>query len=122
MDRIALRNVVAYGRHGANPGERDRRQPFEIDLHFDVDLHTAQRTDLLADTIDYAALHKRMVAIVERESFSLLERLAGALLNAVFDDVRVVRAELTVGKPRLLDGATPSITLARENPNYREYR
>jgi len=122
LDRISLRNVVAYGRHGANPGERDRRQPFEIDVDFDVDLHKAQRSDRLGDTIDYAKIHREMSRIVEHESFELLERLAGALLEVVFEDERVVRAELRVGKPRLLDGATPSVTLLRENPKYREFR
>jgi dihydroneopterin aldolase len=122
LDRISLHNVVAYGRHGANPGERDRRQPFEIDLDLDVDLHRAQKSDRLADTIDYARIHREMARVVENESFELLERLAGALLDVVFEDERVVRAELRVGKPRLLDGATPSITLLRENPKYREFR
>ena len=122
MDRISLRNVVAYGRHGANPGERDRRQPFEIDLDVDVDLHPAQQSDQLTDTIDYGKLHREMASVVENESFELLERLAGALLEVVFQDERIVRAKLRVGKPRLLDGATPSVTLLRENPKFREFR
>jgi len=37
----------------------------------------------------------------------------------IFNDRRVVRAEITIAKPEILDGATPSITLRRENPNFR---
>lgn len=122
MDRISLHKMVAYGRHGANPGERDRRQPFEIDLDFDVDLSAAERSDRLEDTVDYAKLHQAMAQLVERESFELLERLAGALLALVFEDERIVRAQLHIGKPALLDGATPAITLVRENPKYRAFR
>ena len=122
MDRIALRNLVVYGRHGANPGERERRQPFEIDLQFDIDLRAAEKSDLLSDTLDYAELHRELKQIVERESFELMERLAGALLEAVFADERVARAELRIGKPSLLDGATPSVTLVRDNPKYRQFR
>lgn len=122
MDRISLRNVVAYGRHGANPGERERAQPFEIDLDFDVDLSVPQNTDRLDDTVDYARLHREIVQLVERESFELLEKLAGALLEAVFEDERIVNARLQIGKPRLLDGATPSVTLVRDNPKYRAFR
>ncbi len=122
MDRISLRNVVAYGRHGANPGERERAQPFEIDLDFDVDLSVPQNSDRLDDTVDYARLHREIVQLVERESFELLEKLAGALLEAVFEDERIVNARLQIGKPRLLDGATPSVTLVRDNPKYRAFR
>ena len=31
---------------------------------------------------------------------------------------RVARAEVRVGKPKLLDGCTPFVTLRRENPRY----
>jgi 7,8-dihydroneopterin aldolase/epimerase/oxygenase len=116
MDRITLRGIRAMGRHGANPGERDREQPFDVDVVAELDLCEAQRSDDLADTLDYAALHRRIVKVVERTSHALLERLAAELIDAVFADARVVRAEVTVAKPELLDGATPSVTLVRERP------
>jgi dihydroneopterin aldolase len=119
MDRITMRGIRASGRHGANPGERDREQPFEIDLAVDIDLQAAEISDALGDTLDYGALHARLVDLVGSTSFALLERLAGELVRAVFRDPRVARVELTIGKPALLDGATPSITLRRENPRYR---
>ncbi|MDP9025460.1 MAG: dihydroneopterin aldolase [Candidatus Eremiobacteraeota bacterium] len=116
MDRIALRGIVARGRHGANPGERDTDQPFEIDVEFDVDLAPAQRSDRLEDTPDYGAIYERIVAIVATTSYRLLEALAGKMLDDVFADRRIARATLTIGKPKLLGGATPSITLVRDNP------
>jgi FolB domain-containing protein len=119
MDRITLRGVRASGRHGANPGERDREQPFEIDAVIELDLHAAQASDDLADTLDYANLHDRLVHVVASTSFVLLERLAGELLATIFTDARAVRAEVTIAKPRLLEGATPAVTLSRENPNHR---
>jgi dihydroneopterin aldolase len=119
MDRITLRGVRASGRHGANPGERDREQPFEIDAVIELDLHVAQASDDLADTLDYANLHDRLVHVVASTSFALLERLAGELLATIFTDARAVRAEITIAKPCLLEGATPSVTLARENPHRR---
>jgi len=107
------------GRHGANPGEREREQPFRIDVMLEADLTRAQRSDDLADTIDYGLLHDRLRAIVETTSFSPLERLADELLSVVLADARVASAEITVAKPALLDGATPSVTLRRANPNFR---
>lgn len=119
MDVIRICGIRAMGRHGANPGERDREQPFEVDVVFEIDLRRAQESDNLADTVDYGLLHQRLRGIVETTSFSLLERLAGELLQAVLADARVSEAEVSVAKPAMLAGATPSITLRRANPRFR---
>lgn len=116
MDRIGLRGVRAYGRHGAEAAERERRQPFDVDVTVDIDLSAASQTDDLHSTMDYAALQARLVRIVSTTSYALLERLAADLLDAVFDDARVLRAQVTLSKPGLLEGATPSVTLERANP------
>ena len=113
MARITLRNVRTMGRHGADPGERDREQPFDIDLVLELDASAAELSDELSDTLDYAALHRRLVTVVAGTSFALLERLARALLDAVFEDERVRFAELTIAKPGILAGATPSVTVER---------
>ncbi len=118
MDRIALRRVRANGRHGFEAGERERPQTFEIDLEIDLDLEAARESDQLGDTIDYASLHARIVRLVETTSHALLERLAGELLATAFEDPRIARAEVTVAKPEILDGATPAVTLRRDNPRY----
>jgi len=118
LDAINLRGVRAYGRHGVEPQERERRQAFEIDVAAEIDLHAAAASDDLAQTVDYAALTERIVRIVATTSYALLERLAGDIVGAVFADPRVVRARVTISKPGILAGATPSVTLARENPAY----
>ena len=120
MDVVRLSGIRAMGRHGANPGERDRAQPFDIDVALDVDLSRAQKSDDLSDTIDYGVLHERLRATVESTSFLLLERLAGELLTVVLADARVAGAEISIAKPALLAGATPSVTLRRANPRFRD--
>ena len=113
-DRIELRGIRVWGRHGANPGEKDRPQPFDLDLTLEVDLSRAERSDALADTVDYDALHRGVVRIVETRSFDLLERLAGEIAALALRDGRVRRACVSIAKPGLLDGATPVVTLERE--------
>jgi 7,8-dihydroneopterin aldolase/epimerase/oxygenase len=119
MDRITLSGVRAIGRHGHNPGERERGQPFELGVVVYLDLSAAQETDDLARTIDYGDLRLRLIRIVESTSFMLLERLAGELLNEVFSDPRIARAEITIAKSDALPQGTPSVTLDRTNPRYR---
>jgi len=113
VDEITIAGIRAYGRHGAYPGEKDRPQAFDVVLVLDVDVTIASRSDRLADTIDYAHLHRRVVEIVEQRSFDLLERLGDELLAAAFADERVRAASVTIAKPGILDGATASVTLRR---------
>ena len=112
---MRIAGIRAYGRHGVSERERASAQPFDVDLTVELDLSAAAAGDELADTLDYARLHERVVAAVTRESFTLLERLARAILDAAFEDERVTRAEVTVAKPNVLAGATPSVTIARAN-------
>jgi dihydroneopterin aldolase len=51
-DRIELRGLRALGTHGVLPEEKERAQPFEVDLALEVDLRPAGRSDALADTVD----------------------------------------------------------------------
>ncbi len=120
MDEIRITGMRAYGRHGAYAGEKDRPQAFDVALRLDVDLELASRSDRLADTIDYAALHRRVVEVVKRTSFDLLERLGAAILEVAFEDDRVRAAEVHIGKPERLDGATATVTLRRSRENIRQ--
>jgi len=119
MDVIRIDGIRAFGRHGANPGEREDAQPFDITALIELDLQAAEQSDDLKDTLDYDVMRRVIVQIVASTSFRLIERLAGEMLRAVFNDRRVARAEITVAKPNVLEGATPSVTLRRENPNFR---
>lgn len=116
MDLIRLRGIRVYGKHGANPGERDAEQPFDLDITVHMDLTAAGFSDDLGDTLNYDALHRRIAGIVQSTSFQLLERLAAEIANAIFADPRVARAEVEIAKPELLEGATPSVRLVRDNP------
>jgi dihydroneopterin aldolase len=114
LDRIEVRGIRAWGHHGVNPGEQDVAQPLDIDLAFELDLSAARASDALADTVSYAEVHASVVRIVARERFALLERLGEAILDALMADPRVARARVSIAKPRLLDGATPVVSLRRQ--------
>jgi len=112
-DRISLRNVRAYGKHGADPRERDHAQALDLDLELELDLSRARASDELSDTLDYAALHALVTRVVGQRSYLLLERLGDELLTEIMHDARVSAASVTIAKPELLAGATPSVTLHR---------
>jgi len=113
VDEIAITGIRAFGRHGAYAGEKDRPQAFDVALKLHVDLAVASQSDRLADTIDYVGIHRRVVELVQQRSFDLLERLGAEMLDVVFEDERVRAAEVSIGKPQLLDGATATVTMRR---------
>ena len=114
MDRITLRGIRAYGKHGVFAYERERVAPFDVDVTIEMNLDAAAASDDLADTLDYASLHRTLIRIVAGTSFALLERLAAELAGAVLADPRVHAVDVTVAKPGILDGATPAVTLKRK--------
>jgi dihydroneopterin aldolase/2-amino-4-hydroxy-6-hydroxymethyldihydropteridine diphosphokinase len=119
MDRIVLSGLRVVGRHGANPGEREREQPFELNVVLHLDLHAAQASDDLRQTISYAEVRRRLIEIVGSTSFALLERLASEIVNEIFSDPRISRVEVTIAKPEAFPEGVPSVTLDRTNPHYR---
>lgn len=87
-DIIEIRGLRALGRHGLLDEERERDQPFEIDLEMEVDLRRAGRTDDLADTVDYGAVVNAVRAVVAGEHSDLLEHLAVKVARAAMDAAR----------------------------------
>ena len=100
-DRIEIRDLRVVGVHGVLPEERERAQPFSLDIVAWVDMAEAQRSDALSDTVDYGALAQVAADVVGQRSFQLLEALAGRLADALLTtDSRLVAVEVTVRKVR----------------------
>ena len=95
-ERIAISGIETEGRHGANPGERQEAQPFVVDLDVLVDVDR----DELDATVDYRALADLARSTVASTSFELLESVAAAVAQAIFDLSAVLEVTATVHKPR----------------------
>ena len=98
-DRIALRGLVAFGRHGVSPEEREQGQRFVVDATLELDLRPAAEHDDLHRTVDYGTLARRLADVVEGPPVDLLETLAQRLAEVCLDDSRVHDVEITVHKP-----------------------
>ncbi|WP_166346458.1 dihydroneopterin aldolase [Phytoactinopolyspora limicola] len=98
-DRIELRAIAAYGRHGWFPHEREQGQPFVVDVTLGVDTRPAAASDELSDTVDYGILAERVVGVIEGEPVKLVETLAQRIADICLNDIRVEDVEVTVHKP-----------------------
>jgi 7,8-dihydroneopterin aldolase/epimerase/oxygenase len=100
-DRIEIQDLRVTGVHGVLPEERERAQPFAVDIVAWVDLEAAQQSDDLADTVDYGTLAQTAADVVAGRSYRLLEALAGRLASALLIvDPRLEAVEVTVRKLR----------------------
>lgn len=100
MGTILVENLEVVGIHGVLPEERERAQPFRVDLALDVDLADAGVSDELGDTVDYGAVSLAVAAVVADESFQLLERLAARIGEVCLANNRVRGVTVTVRKLR----------------------
>jgi 7,8-dihydroneopterin aldolase/epimerase/oxygenase len=99
-DRIEIERLRLLGHHGANPGEQDRAQPFEVDLVVEGDFGRAVASDELEQAIDYGALVAAARRVVEGTRHRLLESLAGRLCEELLADPRVESVTVALRKMR----------------------
>lgn len=100
MDRIEIKGLRAFGRHGTLEVERASGQVFVIDLVLEVDLTRAASSDRLDDTVDYAAMAQQVAGAVAATHFDLIEALAAHLAERVLAAPKVAAVTVRVAKPQ----------------------
>jgi dihydroneopterin aldolase len=98
MGTIVIDGLRELGVHGVLPEEQTRPQPFEVDVELTVDLTEAGESDVLDDTVDYAAVAEAISRVVRSERYQLLERLATRIAEVCRVDERVTSVAVTVRK------------------------
>jgi len=99
-DRVVLRGLRGFGRHGWFDWEREQGQEFVVDVELVVDTSPAAASDDLADTVDYGALATDVVAVVEGEPVRLVETLAQRIADVCLRRDLVDAVTVTVHKPQ----------------------
>ncbi len=119
MDEIRLPELHFWGRHGVYAQEKAEAQEFVLSVGLFCDLRPAGESDALSDSVDYSEIYRQLKALVEEESFSLLEALAAACLKKIFTHPQVARARISVCKLRADMGDTQvpaAVELLRRRP------
>ncbi|MCA1244515.1 dihydroneopterin aldolase [Stappia stellulata] len=100
MDAIHLQDLAFYAYHGVHAEEARLGQRFQVDLTCHVDLSEASASDRYEDTVCYGLLTETVERVVTTSRFQLIERLAGAIADAVLDcDARIESVRVRVHKP-----------------------
>jgi 7,8-dihydroneopterin aldolase/epimerase/oxygenase len=100
LDRISLRGLRVFARHGVGEAERRDGQEFVIDAVLWLDTRAAAAGDDLSQTVDYGALADRLAASAGDQPVRLIETLAQRLAAVCLAEPAVAEVEITVHKPQ----------------------
>lgn len=92
MDRLILSDIRFQGYCGVPPEERRSPQWLRVDLELGLDLEAALREDTLSHTVDYAAVCETVLQVGRQRPYHLVEALAGAILEALFQQYPPLRS------------------------------
>jgi dihydroneopterin aldolase len=99
LDRITLKGLRVFARHGVQEAERRDGQEFIIDAALWLDTAPAAAGDDLSKTVDYSLLADRLVHLAGDPPVRLIETLAERLAAACLAEPAVAEVEITVHKP-----------------------
>lgn len=108
LDQIHIHDLQLRCIVGVFEDEREDKQDLLINITLFADLGKACESDALEDTVDYKAVKKSIVAMVEASSFKLIERLAGEIANICLSFPQVEAVRVRIEKPGALRFARAS--------------
>ena len=116
MATIRLEGLSVFGHHGARPYEKEAGQRLEVDLELEPDDDRAEKSDKLADAVDYDELYKTVREVVEQKSFHLLEALAANTASTILERFSVRKVRVKIAKQNLgwTTGGRAVIEVVRE--------
>ena len=101
-DKILISDLMIRCVIGVHDWERKDKQDVLINIELEASLHAAGASDDFEDAVDYRAITKRVIELVQGSSFFLVEALAEAIAEICLEDDRVQRAKVRVEKPGAL--------------------
>jgi len=109
-DRIFVEGIKFHGFHGLTRLERQVGVRLSVDVEIEMDLERSGRSDRMADTVDYAKVHKVVIEVGRGHSYKLLEAFARQLLDELLQDGRIDRVTVRVRKETpVLDGIVDAV-------------
>lgn len=114
VDKIFIRDIALRCIIGVYPEERNDKQDVLITVALHTNLSRAGATDDFRDAVDYKAVKRAIVDLVEQSEFQLIEALAQSIADACLGFDGVEQVDVTVEKPGALRFArTVAVEISR---------
>ena len=98
-DTIILEGLEARGVIGVEDWERKQPQTIRIDVEMACDADRPAASDDIAETINYRAVAKAILAHIDENAYHLVETLAVRLANMIREEHGVPWVRVRVTKP-----------------------
>ncbi|MFT5139502.1 MAG: dihydroneopterin aldolase [Lysobacterales bacterium] len=106
MDRVFIEDLRIQTVIGVFDWEREITQTVSLNLEMGFDISRAAQTDSITDTLDYKAVSKRLISLVEGSEFQLVEALADKCAHVVLTEFPVSWLQLKLSKPGAVRGSS----------------
>jgi dihydroneopterin aldolase len=113
VDLVSVRDLSVPAVIGVHDWERDITQTLVFSVDLAADVRTAARQDDLADALDYSAVARTIVSVVQDGRFRLIETAAERVADRLLADHPVAWLRLEVRKPIASGGYTAAVTIER---------
>jgi len=105
MDIVFIEDLRIEAVIGIYDWERRIRQTVSLDIEMAFDNTVPAASDDIADTLNYKAVSKRLIAYVSESSFGLVETLAERCAAIIREEFGVAWVRLKLSKPGAVRGA-----------------
>ena len=100
MDKIILKNLCVFARHGVLQFEKEEGQDFYLTIEIERDLKAAGNNDKLSSTVDYAKIADIAVHVFADKSYNLIEKAAEDVIEAIIERCPSIKGVMVeVSKP-----------------------
>lgn len=121
MDKIIVKNIKAYGYHGALNEENILGQNFYADVILYKSLQRAGLRDDLNESISYVDVYYDVEEIIKNKKFKLIEALAETIAHTLLVKYSIKKVDVEIRKPGAPINGTfdyVGVEITREAKNY----
>ncbi|MFT4927834.1 MAG: D-erythro-7,8-dihydroneopterin triphosphate epimerase [Phenylobacterium sp.] len=114
---IRIKNLRLRTYIGINTDEIENKQDIIVNVSIGYCAEKATNSDNMDDALNYRTITKRIIALVENNRFSLLEKLTADILEIAAEHDWVDNAQVEVDKPhalRFADSVSLSLSCDKE--------
>jgi FolB domain-containing protein len=113
--KISIVDLEVHYRVGVPDEERARPQRLLLTVGMESDFSRAEKTDSIADTIDYFAVSQRLLKFGEGRSWKLIEKLAADIADMIMADFHPAIVTVEVKKFTIPQANHVSVTLTKKS-------
>ncbi|MCG5500904.1 dihydroneopterin aldolase [Ectothiorhodospira lacustris] len=118
MDIVYIRDLRVKTTVGIFDWEQSIQQTVRLDLELGCDIRRGAQSDRIEDVLNYKAVAKRVIELVENNRRQLVEAMAEDVARMIMQEFSVPWLRLTLGKPGAVRGASEvGVTIERGERN-----